>query len=233
MPDQRFFRIISPHSFLDKYIEREFMKAGYTLMPDVSSTDQCIAVFIAGDHTTPLLPCAAGEKLMVIVQPDTEIPQWLDTVPHHTIIRTPYVIGTGMTGLMRDIVAMVGRGTMFHLAGNEARVSVIHAIDVARLTVALCDCSGDFSITDGCDPTWRELIEALSVRVGHKRIATVSPRVAHWLCRIGRIWGGPDEKMMQKMSATETIVATQLPVEFMPVNVTNHLKTHIYTDEDL
>lgn len=233
MPEQRYFKIISPPSFLDKYIERAFREAGYSPQPDGDNSDRCVALFIAGNDVRPPLPDDAGGALTLIIQPEAQLNAQSVAGSSSTIIRTPYVVGTGMTGIMRELVAMAGRGSIFHLAGNEARVSVIHAIDVARLAVALSGHSGEFTVSDGTDPTWDELIEALSTRVGHKRISTVSPRAARWLCRIGRIWGGPDATMLRRLSTTDTLITSGLPVDFTPIKVTDYLKNHIYTDEDL
>ena len=48
-----------------------------------------------------------------------------------TILRCPAIVGTGMTGLPREMVNKIYRGTYMHIKGVEEHLSVIHASDVA------------------------------------------------------------------------------------------------------
>ena len=49
-----------------------------------------------------------------------------------SILRPAMVVGTGMGGELRRLVNSIYRGTYRHVTGNDARVSVVHAVDVAR-----------------------------------------------------------------------------------------------------
>ncbi|MDE6085139.1 MAG: NAD-dependent epimerase/dehydratase family protein, partial [Muribaculaceae bacterium] len=87
-----------------------------------------------------------------------------------SVLRPAMVIGTGMGGEMRALVNSIYRGTYRHVNGNEARVSVIHAIDVARAARMAAGKHGVWIITDGTDPLRRDLVEALAWRLRHKRV---------------------------------------------------------------
>lgn len=235
MDQPKYFEIISPESFLDKFVERAFIHTGFKSLPQSDGTTERTAVYVAPipcpDFSTAI-PSAAAQ-LIIIAPVETKLPDMSKVKIPTAILRIPFVIGTGMTGLMRDIVAMTGRGTMFHIEGNEARVSVVHAIDVARVAAKLVGMNGEYTITDGNDPTWHDLIEAISVRVGHKRISSFSPRRVKWLTLAGALWGGPDREMVKRLT-TDTIVApTPLPFDYTPLNVVDYLTNHEYTDEDL
>ena len=50
----------------------------------------------------------------------------------------------------------IARGMLMHISGNSATISVVHAIDVARLSVELQDAPGIYNITDGTDGHLRD-----------------------------------------------------------------------------
>ncbi|MBD5202400.1 MAG: hypothetical protein HDS81_03685 [Bacteroidales bacterium] len=231
MNQPEYFEIISSPHFLDKFIERAFISEGFSPIP-AGADDNRTVIFIASSPDDKIPDHRACDRLIIIATQGCS--QIAKSAPAEaTVIITPYIVGTGMTGLMRDIVAMTGRGTMFHIEGNDAQVSVIHAIDVARLAVALSDHSGQYSVSDGSDPSWRDLTEALSVRVGHKRIPTLSKRMARWAAFGGKIWGGPDRDILNIITTDATINPSPLPIDFSPTVVTEYLTNHEYTDEDL
>ncbi len=230
MDKAKYFRIISRPTFLDKFIEKEFIRAGYAAAATDEENAAAVTVFVSSP-TCPDPP--AGDNTLVVVRPEGAFGSSGNDNPSATTILTPYIIGTGMEGLMRDIVAMTARGTMIHITGNEARVSVIHATDVARIAVLLAGTPGRYIISDGFNPTWHDLIEALSMRVGHPRIPTLSPSMTKWYALGGKLWGGPDKKMISTITADATVAPTPLPVSITPVNTTEFLKSHEYTDEDL
>lgn len=143
-----------------------------------------------------------------------------------TVLQCPNIVGTGMTGLPRRIAAGIYKGTYVHIAGNEARVSVVHATDVARAVAMAAGTAGAFNLTDLTDPTVHDLAEALSWRLGQKRIFTIAPRWA-------RLWLG--KPLYTQLTTSRTIPETfshAFP-DFTPVSVTEYLKTHVYDEQSL
>ena len=153
-----------------------------------------------------------------------------------SILRPAHIIGTGMDGIPRQIVNGIARGTYFHVQGNEARISVVHALDVARLTRIVAPVGGEYRFSDNCNPTVTELAEALSVRVNHKRIPTLSPKWAKIASRFGGWLGGVTTDLLATLTSDNTVSSpTDLSTlkGFEPRNVVDYLSTHKYDENDI
>lgn len=153
-----------------------------------------------------------------------------------SILRPAHIVGTGMDGIPRQIVNGIARGTYFHVEGNEARISIVHALDVARLAKTVASVGGEYRFSDNVNPTVTELAEALSVRVNHKRIPTLSPKWARIASRFGGWFGGIDSKLLTILTSDNTIQnPTDLSsiTDFEPRNVVNYLSTHKYDENDI
>lgn len=138
----------------------------------------------------------------------------------------PNIVGTGMTGLPMAMATAITRGTYFHISGNEARVSTVHATDVARAVALLPGKPGVYTLTDGFNPTFRDLAEALAFRLGDKRIFTLRRRWARWLM---------DRRLIESVTTGAIVRGTDFAEAFgfQPVAVTEYLRTHVYDDESL
>lgn len=142
------------------------------------------------------------------------------------MLQSPSIVGTGMIGLPRRIAAGIHKGSFVHIAGNEARVSVVHATDVARAAAMAAGTAGAFNLTDLADPTVHDLAEALSWRLGQKRIFTIAPRWA-------RLWLGKQFYSQLTTPRTTPETFSHFFPDFTPVSVTEYLKTHVYDEQSL
>ncbi|MDE5934814.1 MAG: hypothetical protein K2G95_03490, partial [Muribaculaceae bacterium] len=129
-----------------------------------------------------------------------------------TILRLPLLIGTGMTGEMRRRINAIHRGVYRHIEGIEAHQSVLHAHDLPDLIIALAGHSGIYNVSDRTDPTTHEIAEALSARMGAKRIYTVKAKWARIAARFADIFGIKDlgTASLQSVTATRTLSTTRL-----------------------
>lgn len=161
--------------------------------------------------------------------------QFIDWCTSHglkpTILRCANIVGTGMTGWPMQLARGVARGTLLHVEGvdDQAVVSVVHAVDVARVARFLRDCGKTVNVTDGTATTLHDLIEALAYRIDNKRVGTLKPRWARWiygkkrLCRLGSSLTFSDARLRRLM-----------PADQMPLNrVTDYLTHHVYDDASL
>lgn len=159
-----------------------------------------------------------------------------------TTLMLPAVVGTGMGGDLGRMAAMIHRGTYFHVRGDEARLSVIHATDVGKAVgIALLNPSleGTYYISDGINPTWHDLAEALAYRMGQKRIYSLTlkhwQRMAHWADRLKLSQFGTRQL---KLITTDAIVDTNLWTidageAWHPADTTEYLRTHVYDENSL
>ncbi len=153
------------------------------------------------------------------------------------ILRPALVVGTGMGGELRRLVNRIYRGTYRHVSGNEARVSVVHAVDLARAARLALGHTGVWNVTDGVDPTRHDLVEALAWRLKHKRVYSLSESKARLLARIGDylpVTGFTRESLKGEFS-TLTFDSRKLRdvTGLEPVSVTTYLRTHHYDDSSL
>lgn len=175
------------------------------------------------------------EKLSV----EKLIADWCDAraVPL-SILRPAPVVGTGMGAQLRQTVNRIYRGTYRHIAGDEARCSVVHAVDVARVATLIPGHAGVFNLTDGVDPTRHALAEALCSRLERKRIFTLPLKKLKIMARIGDILPvtGYDSRRLRAQLSTLTFDSSRLAAAlpgFTPVSVTDYLVTHVYDSDSL
>lgn len=158
------------------------------------------------------------------------------------ILRFPMVIGTGMNGEVARMVKMIYRGTYFHVKDCDARVSVIHATDVAvavRIAMTHPSMTGEFMISDNVDPTRHELAEALAWRLGQKRIYSLSTKtfanISRWADRLGI---SPFNSKQLQLLTTDSVVDTTAwneaaETEWQPQSTVEYLRTHVYDEHSL
>lgn len=129
-----------------------------------------------------------------------------------TIFRLPLLIGTGMTGEMRRRINAIHRGLYRHIQGVDAHQSVLHARDLPALIVQLRGIGGIYNVSDRTDPTTHEIAEALSARMGAKRIYTVNAKWARLAARLADIFGIKDlgTASLQSVTATRTLSTRRL-----------------------
>ncbi len=154
------------------------------------------------------------------------------------ILRCADIVCTGMQGFPKTLAEAIWRGTFFHFPGNEARRSVVHAIDVAEAirkaaVGGLPPTSGKcavYNICDGANPTIHDLAEALAFRMKNKRISTLSTKPQQRFAKI--LYG---RRLYGLYTGTCTICADAImrDMAFEPTDVCGYLRTHSYDEDSL
>lgn len=201
---------LSGNDFLLPYFERQFPQPGSE----------------ADDEPAPV---TAGIKVCIddaASEPDPEFDAYCAErgLPVCTL-RCPSVVCTGMRGLPRRLARGIARGTLTLIRGNEARLSVVHGIDVAAAAALCAGHQGEYVLTDGCDPAAAELCEALACRMGDKRLLTL-PR------RLAKIWLGSLYGALTDCAPVENTFAKAFP-DFQSHSVCDYLRTHVYDENSL
>lgn len=183
---------------------------------------------------------APGEKSALDNISKWTLLEWLFAALHKRIpvliLRCPDIICTGMTGFGQELARAVWRGTFFHFPGNEARRSVVHATDIARVVAKAVSAGlphsgvNIYNISDGVDPTIHDLAEALAFRMNNKRISTMSTRPQQWLLRLAY---GKQRTALYTTSRLVDSSALRLDMAFAPTDVCNYLRTHLYDENSL
>ena len=164
--------------------------------------------------------------------------QWCDS--HGvtlSILRAPLIMGTGMKGTLRSMVNGIDRGYYFHIKGNDARRSIIHATDVATVAKRISAIGGTYNLSDRVHPSIHDLGEALAYRIGGKRIFTLPLKAVKLAARIGdRIDAVPfSTKRYEQLSTTLTFNSDAISrvIDWQPHDVVNYLRTHNYDENSL
>lgn len=219
--------ITTENEFLRPYIKREMGKTEPSFSVMVSSTDIYVpdaeALITEDGATDESSPWAAYER------------QFINEYPDGIILRAAPIAGTGMTGKIRRLAEEIHGARFFHFPANEARKSIVHASDVAKVVAILAkdgvpDGSGRiFNICDGEDPTLHDIAEALAYRMGNKRISTLSTKPQQMIGRLlyGKRYGYyiSDERFNGLALCEAT--------GFRPVSVCEYLRTHVYDENSL
>lgn len=154
-----------------------------------------------------------------------------------TILRAPLIMGTGMKGTLRSMVNGINNGYYFHIKGNNARRSIIHATDVARAAKDLAPAGGTYNITDDSHPSIRDLGEALAYRIGNRRIFTFPAGIVKLAAKLGdRFPAVPfSSRRYNQLTTTLTFNSDAIlkVIDWRPHNVVNYLRTHNYDENSL
>ena len=154
-----------------------------------------------------------------------------------TILRVPLLIGTGMIGEMRRRVNAIYRSVYRHIDSIEAHQSVLHARDLPEIILKLKGYRGIFNISDNTDPTTYDIAEALSSRMGAKRIYTVKAKWARIVARLADMLGMKDlgTNLFMSITATRTIDTSRLAgvvPDWQPTDTLDFLVNHTYSAVD-
>lgn len=150
------------------------------------------------------------------------------------ILRCAPIVGTGMTGFMHQLAAAIWRGTFFHFPGNDARISAVHATDVAKAVRLWTEketlSPAIYNLTDGEHPTIHDLAEALAYRMKNKRISNLSTRFQQIAAKL--IYG---QKRFSAYTTSRTLDsrAVESAFDFKPTPVCSYLRTHVYDEASL
>ncbi len=154
-----------------------------------------------------------------------------------TILRPALIVGTGMMGVLRETVNSIYRGTYRLIKDNEARRSVIHAVDVARAARIAAPQGGIYNLTDLADPTVNDLAEALAYRISNKRIYALDIRRARKVARFcDWIPLLPlNTRRLRQLTTSLTFDGRTFchKFDFTPVSVTDYLHNHVYDENSL
>lgn len=86
-----------------------------------------------------------------------------------TILRPALIMGRGVSGFAADMFRSVVSANYIHLRGNNARLSLVMADDVAKAVRLAYPRGGTYNLADGVNPTLRQLAEAMSANAGATR----------------------------------------------------------------
>lgn len=225
---QPYFTAHKPKDYFEGIDGDGFDSAGFGLM--ISSTD----IYGAGEKENVTEDSSVDESSRWFEYEKHFLDFCTDRGLRPVILRCAPIVGTGMGGFTGALARDVYRGIFFHFPDNEARVSVVHAVDVASVGIRILEGMVSspapvYILADCDDPKLDDLAEALAYRMNEKRISNLSTRpqqvIARWL------YG----KRYTTYTSTRTFVSLKAvrELDFEPVTVVNYLRTHVYDENSL
>lgn len=224
-------------AFLAPYFERELAKYDVIFCPEALPEVPTAAEAAVMISSTGIYDVKQGENF----DESTEVDPNSEWVAHEaafrvfctnnsltcTILRASNIVGTGMNGFAMRIARGIARGTLMHIIGNQARISLVHAVDIPAVARRVWQSGLIVNVTDGCATPLDELVSALAYRINDKKVFDIKPRWARLL--YGR-------QFYSELTTTLTFsnVRCERLTDGMPMHpVCEYLKTHVYDDESL
>lgn len=195
------------------------------------------------DETAPVRPADNASRHLASIE-DRVKERCKATGAMCTILRPADVVGTGMEGFTGRLARDVNNGSYMHVKDNEAQRSIVHAIDVAKAVRAVAEKAGDdciegvYNLTDRSGATIEQLADAIAYRLGNKRIFATGLKAAKALALLGDITLGALPWSRKKLKARTTTLtfnsfAISKHTTWEPMSVTEYLKTHKYSEDDI
>lgn len=195
------------------------------------------------DETAPVRPADNASRHLASIE-DRVKERCKATGAMCTILRPADVVGTGMEGFTGRLARDVNNGSYMHVKGNEAQRSIVHAIDVAKAVRAVAEKAGDdciegvYNLTDRSGATIEQLADAIAYRLGNKRIFATGLKASKALALLGDITLGALPWSRKKLKARTTTLtfnsfAISKHTTWEPMSVTEYLKTHKYSEDDI
>jgi nucleoside-diphosphate-sugar epimerase len=230
---QKAYFCLVNNEYLAPYLEQECSK--YDIVYDIAGERAYVAVMLSStdiydvsegmnyDENTPI------KENSIFAKKEKEFRQLCaDKGMKPTILRCANVIGTGMNGFAMRLARGIARGTLFNIKENEAVLSVVHALDVARVALLLADRGETYNVSNGIDTTVVDLIDALSHRVKNKQVFKLGAKWARLL--YGNDYYG---QMTTSLTFNNIRMVHALPDDMQFVDVVEYLKNHDYTNDKI
>jgi len=101
------------------------------------------------------------------------------------IVRIPVVVGRGVHGNLKAMVEALRRRRYFGVGSGAARRSMVLASDVARILPAIARVGGTYHLTDGYNPSFLELEDAICEALSRRPPLRVPRPVANAGAHVG------------------------------------------------
>lgn len=143
----------------------------------------------AGTDVTEETPAwTVGECGESKIKAERLVTDWAEE--HHvtlTIIRPARMFGSRVGGETLRLFNDALNGYYIHIRGNDARVSLVTALDVATAIFRVYKTGGTYNAADGRNPRFIEMMEAMTANAGQqKRMTHLPASWAGWLWRLCR-----------------------------------------------
>lgn len=82
-----------------------------------------------------------------------------------SILRLPLVVGPNPPGNLGAMINSIRKGYYFNIDGGKAKKSMVLAEDVAKFILKASEVGGEFNLSDGYHPSFKELSSCISIQI--------------------------------------------------------------------
>jgi nucleoside-diphosphate-sugar epimerase len=135
----------------------------------------------------------------------------------YTILRLPLLVGKNPPGNLGSMIDGLKKGYYFHIGGGNAKKSMVLASDVAKFIIKAAEKGGTYNLTDGVNPSFKELSEHLLIQLQNRKIYNFPIWVASILSKIGDLIGNSfpiNSKKLYKITSTLTFDDSKARIAF-------------------
>lgn len=104
-----------------------------------------------------------------------------------TILRLPLIAGENPPGNLGDMIRVINKGSFPLIADGRAKRSIILAKDVSVFIDKIKSIGGIYHLTDGHDPSFKELAEAISQKSGKGKLLSIPFSIAKIMAIVGDV----------------------------------------------
>ncbi len=147
----------------------------------------------------------------------------------YTILRLPLVVGMNAPGNLGSMIDGLKKGYYFHITGGNAKKSMVLASDVAKFIIQAAEKGGTYNLTDGVNPSFKELSEHLLLHLQKRKIYNLPIWLVFLLSKFGDIIGDRfpiNSLKLLKITSTLTFDDSKARMKFgwQPTPVLNGFK---------
>lgn len=183
--------------------------AGFVFISTVAVYGLENAVTIKED--APLLGSIPYAKSKILAE------QWLQSwaLDHNiklAVLRLPLIAGPQPPGNLGSMIKGIKSGKYLSIGNAAAKKSVVWAGDVAKIIPVAALKGGIYNLTDGYDPTFRELEDGIAVALNIRRVKKIPYWFARLLALAGDLLGkhAPiNSDKLRKITSTLTFDSSQ------------------------
>ena len=106
-----------------------------------------------------------------------------------TILRLPLIIGHNPKGNLKNMVNAIKKGFYFNVGKGDAKKSMILVDDVAQAIPILIEHPDIYHLTDGHDPSFKEISQVIGKHLGVKKILSLNYFLVKPLALLGDLIG--------------------------------------------
>lgn len=102
-----------------------------------------------------------------------------------SILRLPLLVGPNPPGNLGSMIKAIKHGYYFNIDGGKAKRSMVLANDVGQIIPTVAQIGGIYNLTDGYNPTFKELSELMSSQLGKSTPFSIPKNLAKIMAKIG------------------------------------------------